>query len=389
LSYGLGRNTPVVLSFGKSNYEALIDRHGQFVRWRIAARCPCVDKHTNQPDPHCIPCGGIGFIYSYQPAMTVTEDIMVSDDTGILELPEEYADNCALELVYDFYGRKYAAEKNGQFITLLENDIQKGIYLTVVIKQDTARKLKKADCENTGGGFYRVDGLQFRKEGIDGIYYTAPGDIIKIGKITDAAGLEYEAIELRTDLFRIVPNVDDEKKEKIPITEPLKAHGVEYVPPFIFSLSSQNLSKEDSEMLIKEKGDALLTFPYNCDVSDGDILTALTGTYTQKEVIRRTDMPEDTIGAYFVTDIVSCASKDREYNAGIDFLLVGTNYLMWLCEDAPLEGDFYSLTYKIFPTYKVVKNIPQIRTSENQRLPKKAIVQFFATYGEHRRVNQQ
>jgi len=395
MGYGLGKNSPVVLSFGKSNYEALLYRHGQFIRWRTAVKCPCIDEHTHQPDPRCPRCSGLGFFYSFQPQMTVTEDVMVSDDSNVLELSEEYADNCDLDVVYDFSGRKYAAEKNGQFIVLREKDIQKGKYLTVVMTQYSARKVKEAECEKAGGGFYRVKGLQFRKQGIEGIYYTAPGDIIKIAKITDAEGREYTASELRADLFRIAPNkvidedTGEETEDNIPIVEPIKVSDVEYVPPFVFALLSQNLSKEDSEMLLETKGDAILTFPYNCDVSEGDVLTALSGTYTQKEAVRRTDLQEDTIGAYFVTDIVSCIGVEREYKKGVDFLLTGANYLLWLCDDAPSEGDFYSLTYRICPTYKVIKNIPQIRTSENQRLPKKAVLQLFAAYSEGRKANRQ
>jgi hypothetical protein len=393
MGYGLGKTSPVVLSFGKDNYEALIERHGQFIRWRISSKCPCTDKHTMQPDPQCPHCGGLGFTYSHQNKMIITHEAM-TDGTNVIEIQEEYAD-CSLNFVYGFGGTKYAAKKHGQFV-ILETPPQKGTYLTLVMEQDTVKKLPEADCENAGGGYFRVIGLQFRRTGIEGVYHTAPGDIEKIEKIIDAAGREYEAVELRTDLFRIEPRVEikpggdgNETEEVPPIAEPIKVIGVYYIPPFIFALLSQNLSKEDASAMIECHGDALLTFPYNCDVSEDDILTALSGTYTQKEVVKRVEGSDDTIGAYFVTDIVSCMGKRREYKAGIDFILAGTNYIRWMCEDAPLPGDAYSLTYRICPTYKVVKNIPQIRTSENQRLPKKAVVQLFDTYGEQRRANQQ
>ena len=286
MGFGLGKNSPVVLSFGKANYEALIERHGQFVRWRIAVKCPCQDKHTQESDPRCPHCGGRGFRYSYQPHIVVTEDIQASDVSGIVEVSGEYAD-AALDVVYDFQGRKYPAEKRGRFVTLKEIPA-KGTYLTAVMKTDTVKILKEAVCENAGGGYFRVNGLRYRKNGIEGIHYTAPADIVKIGAITDAAGVEYDATELRTDLFRIVPNkitgTDGEGNEtEIPVAEPVTVKNVEYVPPFVFALTSQNLSKEDSEIMTKADGNAVLTFPYNCDVSEGDILTALSGTYTQKE----------------------------------------------------------------------------------------------------------
>jgi hypothetical protein len=88
-------------------------------------------------------------------------------------------------------------------------------------------------------------------------------------------------------------------------------------------------------------------------------------------------------------DIVSCTGLRREYRKGADYILAGTNRIKWLCGDAPEPGEAYSIAYHICPTYKVVKSIPQVRTSENQRLPKKAVVKLYATHGEKRGVNRQ
>jgi hypothetical protein len=398
MGYGLSRDSPVKLMLGKDNYEALISRHGQWIRWRIVAKCPCTDKNTMQPDPQCPRCGGLGYTYSYQSKLTVTQTVLVQDDSGVIEVPEEFAD-CSLDFVYDYNGREFNAEKNGVFITLDTRDIPiKGTYIYAVMVKEVVNKIDAASCLDAGGGYYQIEGLRSRRQGIDGLYHTAPGDIISIDRIADYEGKTYTPDELRLDRFHINPLVvertDPDTGEAamiaLPVVEPVTVEGVSYVPPFIFALLSQDLSKEDNAAMVESDGDAVLTFPYNCDVSEGDILTALSGAYTQKEVVNRNgDGSKDAIGAYFVTEIVSCTGVDREYKAGVDFLLVGANYLKWFCEDAPLPGDAYSLTYRICPTYKVVKNIPQIRTSENQRLPKKAVVQLFHTYGEHRRANRQ
>jgi hypothetical protein len=390
MGYGLSKDSPVKLTLGKDNYEALISRHGQWIRWRIATKCPCTDKNTMEADPQCPRCGGLGYTYSYQPKLTVTQTVLIQDNSGIIEVLEEFED-CSLDFVYDYNGKKFNAEKNGIFITLEASDIPiKGTYIYVVMIKEVVKKIDAASCLNTGGGYYQIEGLRSRRQGIDGLYHTAPGDVIKINSIIDSEGKKYIPDELRLDLFHIEPLVDEETGGPLPIVEPLVAELIEYVPPFLFSLLSQNLSKEDNEAMVEAHGDAVLTFPYNCDVSEGDILTALSGTYTQKEVVTRNgEGRNDTIGAYFVTEIVSCIGIEREYRAGVDFSLAGTNYIKWICEDALLPGEAYSLTYRICPTYKVVKNIPQIRTSENQRLPKKAIVQLFHTYGEYRRANQQ
>jgi hypothetical protein len=382
---GLGKNSPVVLTLEKTNYEALIERHGQWIRWRTGVKCPCTQKETMEPDPHCERCAGTGIFYTCQKEMIVTQTAGVADNSGIIEVSEEYA-NAALVEIYDYAGNKYAAEKMGIYIRLYTR-APKGQYLYIVMKLNILKKLDEAACENAGGGYYRVSGLRSRRAGIDGLYQTAPGDIEKIGLIVDAAGREYKAKEFRTDMFYIEP--PEAGGEILEIAEPLTAKAVEYIPPFIFALLSQNLSKADEKEVVEKNGDAVLTFPYNCDIGEGDVLTVLAGTYTQKEVVNRVDGADDVIGAYFVMDIVSCIGLSRDYQNGKDYILAGTNRLKWLCEDAPEHGEAYSIVYHICPTYKVVKSIPQVRTSESQRLPKKAVVQLYSAHGEMRGVNRQ
>jgi hypothetical protein len=317
--------------------------------------------------------------------MIVTQTIGVNDNSGIIEVLQEYEEAVLIE-VFDYSGKKYTAEKTGVYISL-DLSPEKGTYLYAVMSMETLKRLDEAECEDAGGGYYRVNGLRFRRAGIDGLYQTAPGDIEKIEVITDADGKEYHPKEFRADMFYIEPlKIGGEIQG---ITGPLTAKGIEYVPPFVFALLSQNLSEPDAEEVIKAKGDAILTFPYNCDVGNDDVLTVLAGTYTQKEVVNRVEGVDDVIGAYFVMDIVSCIGLHREYRKGTDYILAGTNRIKWLCEDAPDPGEAYSITYHICPTYKVVKSIPQVRTSENQRLPKKAVVELYSTHGEKRGVNRQ
>jgi hypothetical protein len=318
--------------------------------------------------------------------MTVTQAVIVADDSGILEVLDDYKD-CALDFVYDFSGKKYPAEKDGIYITIGDTPPEKGNYLNVVMIQDTVKMLDAGSTENASGGYYRITGIQSRSQGIDGLYYTAPPDIVKIGSIVDAEGKTYTPDELRLDQFHINPLTDD--GNELPIVEPITVEDVQYVPPFLFALLSQNLSKEDADLVLESHGDAVLTFPYNCNVAEGDVITVLSASYTNKEVVKKVEGSDDALGAYFVADVISCIGLEREYKEGVDFILIGTNYIKWLCDDAPVPGEAYSLSYKICPTYKVIKNIPQVRSSENQRLPKKAVVQLFSTYGEKRKVNRQ
>lgn len=396
MGQGLGRNSPVQLTLGKDNYCALIERHGQWIRWRTAAKCSCVKMPSMQPDIHCPICGGEGVIYSFQKDQIVFESVMQMNKSGILEVGEDKRD-CELLRVYDFDGNTYEnAEKLGNYVYLNAETIKnKGTYFTSVMKKKTVQSVEKAVCTKGDDGFYKVPGLKSGKPNIDGVYYTASGDIISIGKITDLDGNEYKAEEFRLDTFlaKKTENTEDIESE---LPEVLTVENVEYVPPFIFALLNQNLSKADMQAMVDVQGDAVVTYPYECDVANDDVLTVLAGTYTNKEVNARTAFETDTLGVYFVYDIVSCTGivNDEvfEYKQGRDFILVGTNKIKWLEDSAvayPEVGEGYSITYHVLPTYKVVKQIPQIRTSENQRFPKKAVVKLFTTYSENTGVNRQ
>ena len=395
---GLGKNTPIQFSLGKNNYEALIERHGQWLRWRIAEKCSCVKGMTMQPDIHCPFCSGRGYTYTYLRNQITYKTVMLFNDKGILEL-EDTLDMKQAELIeiYDMKGNKYEnVKKNCNFIYLNTDNLPgKGTYFTVVLRKKITQVLQSAIAEKNDMGYYTVPELLNSRTNIEGLYQTAPSDIINIEKITDAAGIEYKAIEYRLNQFRIEPTKDPDTEEEIPITEPVTVENVEYIPPFIFVLLSQNLTKGDAKAVEESNGDAVCSFPYECDVSNDDILTVLAGSYTQKDVICRSKLVTDTIGADFVYDIVSVKGiidgEEVEYKQGTDYILVGTNKIKWLenAELSPEVGEAYSITYHIMPTYRVVKQIPQIRTSENQRLPKKVVVKLFSAYADKAGVNVQ
>jgi len=252
----------------------------------------------------------------------------------------------------------------------------------------TIKEIKdEIKCESLGNNYYRIPGLKNKKTNIEGIYYDSPSDIISIDSITDNNGVEFELNEMRLDQFSIKP------KDDVEISEPIKVSGVKYLPPFIFVLLNQNLSKADVQAVVEVQGDGVVTFPYSCDVSNDDILTALAGSYVQKDVISRADFETDTLNSYFVYDVIQCSGivdgEEVDYIENEDFILTGTNKIKWISDREPDIGETYSISYHVLPTYKVVKEIPQLRTSENQRFPKKAVVKLFTTYNENRGVNKQ
>ena len=362
------------------------------MRWRTAVKCPCVERNTQQPDPHCSKCGGRGYVYDNQKEQILQTTASV-DNNGILDVGSDYADDTLVK-VYDINGAVYGnAEKFGQFISLNAKAFVKGSYYNVVLKREIAKTIESVTLEDCGGNFYKVPGIESRRLNIEGIYYSAPADVIGIGSVSDENGEEFEVSQYRLNLAYIPPKViKDEETEEETTVEPcgkLTAKNVKYIEPFTFAVLNQNLNKTDFAQMESAKGDAIVSFPYSCDVSENDVLTVLAGTITQKSLVVHTKEDYDVLPAFFVESIVKIIGKNKEFENGIDYILVGTNGIKWISDNKPNEKDGYSVTYKVYPTYTVVKNIPQLRSSENQRFPKKAIVQLFSSYSEKRGVNRQ
>lgn len=390
MGQGLSRNSPVQLSLEKENYEALIERHGQWIRWRVATKCPCVKPNSMQSDIHCKKCGGVGFTYGYQKNAITTQTVMNIDATGVIELDEKYK-NCSLVTCYDNTGKLYPkANKTETFVVLNDEPPVKGVYITVVLNENVLKEIHDVECNAVGNGYYRVKGLRVSRTNINGLYHNVACDIEEIEQVSDLEGNIFEIGEIRQDCVLVKPLqtvINGEETLLFPC-ETLKIKTVKYLEPFIFVILNQSLSKSDETLMKELNGDAVLTFPYNYDVSNDDVLTVLSGTYTVKSIIEKKQSEYDVIPAYFVEDVISCIGKEREYTKDIDFILCGTNYIKWFCDDCPEVGEAYSIIYKVNPTYKVVKSIPQIRTSENQRMPKKAIIKLYDTYGETRGINR-
>lgn len=392
MGQGLGKNSPVQLTLGRENYEALIDRHGQWVRWRTSTKCACVNPGTFQPDIHCTRCGGRGVIYGFQNIITTQTVVMAKNTSGVLIIDNEF-EHDELVKVYDRDGIEYEAEKEGCMI-FLSGETIRSHYYNVLMTRQVAQNLKITNLKKNGD-YWEVLGLESSKTKIDGVYYTAPGDLISIGKIKDSISIEFEIESYRLNKINLKKKteiiIDEETGEESEIeivpTEPITAEDVSFIPPFTFALLNQNLSKGDLAAMVDAQGDAVCTFPYFCDVSESDIITVLAGTITQKEIISHTGGKTDPLPVYFVAEIVSVEDKDGyKFKQGKDYILCGTNEVKWLehCLDV---GEAFSIVFKVYPTYSVTKDIPQLRSSENQRFPKKAVVKYMTSYSEKRKGN--
>jgi hypothetical protein len=125
------------------------------------------------------------------------------------------------------------------------------------------------------------------------------------------------------------------------------------------------------------------------NVGLGDVITILSGAMPGKILLAHVSgETDDIIPEFFIAKVDSLETQDAEYREGTDFIIAGTNRLHWIGENKPEDGAVMAINYQYRPTYRVAKNIPQLRTSEDQRLPRKVILQSFAAFQESKRVNQ-
>jgi hypothetical protein len=370
---GLGKNTPIVLSLGKQNFEAMISRHGQYLRWRIAKKCPCVTQ-SNRPDLHCPKCGGTGDIYDYQREYDDIFRSAVRDN--IISIPDGFSDSVVLE-VYNAYGRQYQFCRCGDFIQITGTIVPDNELVDVMIRVPLVKRLEDVVLEKVNGGYYRVPGILTAPSKLEGVFYQAAGDVIEAGELKDMEGGPVNVLGFRRDMILTDSSADI-----------ITASSVNYIMPFKFIVLSQNLSKEDQALVNAHNGDAVCTYPYMYNLSENDVLTVLSGTMTHKILVdKRGDNLDDTIPEFFVAKVDSIETKTSKFNESTDFVLIGTNRIHWV-GDQPETGVAMSITYRYHPTYRVAKAIPMLRTSEDQRIPRKVVLKLYAAFGEAKGVNR-
>jgi hypothetical protein len=284
---------------------------------------------------------------------------------------------------YDSNGIDFEPSQMGRFVKLFSpvRELNNGEVVEIVYRQTVTETIEEAELVFIGNGYYRVPGVVSDMSKIEGVDERAAGDIVDMEAVFDSVGNEIDILEYRRDTVRLKDNEAQ---------RPITAFGVEYVKPLKFFVLAQNLDEEDEKLLALHQGDAISTFPYRFDVSEGDIITVLSGTNTKKVILKRrgTAPADDTIMEFFVNRVTYLATEQREYFEGTDFIIVGSNKIHWICDDPPETGANMSITYQYLPTYRVHKIVPMLRTSEDQKIPKKVVLKLFSGFNEARGVNK-
>ncbi|MHB9296059.1 hypothetical protein PilKf_01813 [Pillotina sp. SPG140] len=298
-----------------------------------------------------------------------------------VELPADYSATAQIQEIYDHTGMPCVFQQCGSYASVKSpvRSLVNGEVVDVIIQDSMVHTIEKSELNPVGSGFYQVPALQTNRSTLEGVYYHAAGDIIAIDHILDKKGANVPIGDYRRDMVHI------EKLEK-PMKEPYTAYGIRYVLPVRILVVAQNIQKAEAQIMHAAQGDALATFPYYYHVGVHDVISVLSGTHTTKTLINHRE-GSDVLPEFLVDEIFTLETVKKRYESGKDYVVTGTNRITWIGEP-PEAGEMLSVSYGYHPTYRVVQDMPTLRTSEDQRLPRKVILKVLSGYSEGRRLMQ-
>lgn len=375
--YGLQRNSPIRLSLNRDNYEGLIERHGQWVRWLRATKCTCVSDN-GRPDINCAKCGGDGWLYGFQDKAKETCSVYCHGD-NIIELP--YSD-ATVTTVHDYMGLEYSiVAQYGKFAKIAGprtpyNDEQ----MQATFVRPLIKILTDVPLAYQGAGCFEAKGLRVIGEKGIAQEQSTPVDIVSVESIENVTKSEsYDPESYRRNFVFADAQPD--------FSDILVAKNVRYIEPFLFAIVGQQYSESDWKFLELVGGDASMTFPEWAGVGEGDIVTILANSQVGKIIIDKNSSGIDTIPVFYVDSIEYIQKGDAKYYQGEHFDAWGVNKVKWRnVAGIPKTGDSLFVLFRYFPTYRVVREFPNVRSSENQGLPRRVALKLLSTYGERKLI---
>jgi len=353
MGFGLGENTPINIKLTRENFNALIGRHGQQIRWLTSEKCPCIGDNQ-KVDESCTLCKGKGVSYGYQ-----TESTRVGTFVAVLD---GVIDQDNVIWVRDFTGNEY---------TITDHECV--TYVTGVIKgrQYQVKYIESVTLSGTGTATYISDKLYQIDLPVQIEFGSVQGDLLTV--TADKAGTPLTVTTLFRNCFEISDTILPGDVVTVSYT---------YINPRVFGLVHNNFNKTDRKFLTDIGGDGLMIFPQRYDVFDKDIIVALNATQTKKTIQRSTG-DIDTLPSFYLYELKSAYSIRNdlkyEFTPGTDFIIYKGNQIKWI-NNPPTVDEQVSFTYLYNIVYRVMSDMPDPRTSEDNRFPRKAAIKLYTDF---------
>lgn len=368
MGIGLGKNSPIVLTLTRENYEALIARHGQHVRVVNSCKCNCI-LGSGYPDPNCKVCNGDGIYYRFQKQKNLYSQICrvesIDGDTAVAIIPEWFLSDYTIESVILNNKRlsdlEYAVEEKFIVSSLFRK------WDNIVISGSVQR-----DLEFVGSIRYVGNGSFILDLGIQSEIGLISFDIISVSSLrNETKGIDYTVKSFERNSITVTDLIDNIENDEI-------IAKLSYMPFERFLIHNQSKNKIVNNFLKANGGDSTMTFPFEFDVMENDVVTLMFATKLAQSIIPM----GRAIPEWFVSEIISICDNQNEYVNNLDYELKGRNQIRWISDNKPEIGKNISIKYRFNPSYKVLTNFPhEIRSSENQLLPRMAALKLIVAGG--------
>lgn len=367
LTVGLDRTSPIPLEGNPRRYEGLIERHGQWVRWQVAKKCTCL-LASNRPDPRCALCRGSGWRYGFQEAEEDIEVQAIAVDATTVEMPYTVDRSRVLGVKVASGAAVQVAGVYGKWIKTAGGLSAHGVVMVSVLNP-RKKAVPQTAAYYAGFGIVKLDEYQYENP-----WARVPYDLASLPALVRASGEALSVLSWSVDKVLIDTTLGEpDVGERLEITG-------EHMPPYRMAIINQSLSEMDRTFLQDAGGDAMALFPASYKVSEYDTVTLWAATQVRKKIIRRGLADTDILPDLFISRVLSLSDAAKSYTEGVDFVLWDRNTIRWTIDEGarPADGSYLSIEYLANVTYRVMPQLPNIRSSEDKRFPQKVALKLEA-----------
>ena len=141
-------------------------------------------------------------------------------------------------------------------------------------------------------------------------------------------------------------------------------------PAIKLSILSQNLHR-NQPWVLDEQGDAMLIFPDWLPITYYDEIVTLSATIIAKHKLIYASDNMLKLPDPYISEIIDIQGHNAETK------LINNNTIYWP-DSSPNQNQAVVVTYRANPVYRVLGQLPNIRSQENQSHPRKAALKLIA-----------
>lgn len=368
--------------FNQTDFDEVIERHSQFVRWLSGRACPVLTE-LSQHDLQCNVCFGRGEIYTHQRYKWIRAE---QSPHGL-----EHPRTCEEGLVIPWQGPIFEVGRVIRFLSPEQGGYDE---MNVLSHTESEIRIEPKDLAREQPRSWEVIFVDYSIDLYESVEQSFESDGSRVVYRLDLEVSPNEDSKIGTNYFEIkktLVEITEVKTEagddivlhsflnqNIYLNNPLPS-GTKFtvkafvIMPQLFVIQPLTIKIADHYKWEFEEGDMHAVIPYAWDVGDDDIVIPLGGRNRRNEVlIRNGEVDFDVLPYFEIFELESLIidASGKKYNLGVDYQLFDYNKVRWVGGDMPSDATKYSVSFHELPAFRVANAKPDIHVNENKRLPK-------------------